>query len=159
SAPGNVNDYSYAGTRHESIISFEHLFFRLGMRNRESIRHAQSLALVGIGAGVSWLVLAGRLHRNDAVCLVGVFSMVFLYHRDYDTVILALPLVHCATRARCTDRRSRRLYLACGLIVIAVLYVNAAYLKSLCELSLNWGAWGRLVQASVLPYATWLLLV
>jgi Glycosyltransferase family 87 len=38
SAPGNVNDYSYEGTRNESIISFEHLFYRLGMRDRESIR-------------------------------------------------------------------------------------------------------------------------
>src|SRR5208337_4286405 len=40
SAPGKVNDYSYQGTRNESIISFEHRFYRLGMRDREWIRYA-----------------------------------------------------------------------------------------------------------------------
>jgi hypothetical protein len=158
SAPGNVNDYSYAGTRHESIISFEHLFYRLGMRDRVLIRHAQSLALLAIGAGVASLVIASRVARTDAACLVGFFSMLFLYHRDYDTVILALPLCHCARRLRATAGRTRWLYAACGLIVIAVWYMNAGHLKVLSELSVEWGAWGRLVQAAILPYVTWLIL-
>ena len=36
SAPGEVNDYSFHGTRNESIISLEHLLFRLGMRDRRA---------------------------------------------------------------------------------------------------------------------------
>ncbi len=102
SAPGNVNDYSYAGTRNESIISFEHLSYRLGMRDRELIHYAQLLALLAVGAWVACLVVPGRLARSDAVCVIFLFSMLFLYHRDYDTVILTLPLVHCAGRVRVT---------------------------------------------------------
>ena len=98
-APGNVNDYSYAGTRNESIISFEHLFYRLGMRDRDLMRYAQLSALLVIGAWILWLVVPGRLRRFDAACLITFFSMLFLYHRDYDTVILVLPLVHCAEGA------------------------------------------------------------
>jgi Glycosyltransferase family 87 len=159
SAPGHVNDYSYEGTRNESIISFEHLFYRLGMRDRESIRHSQLLALLAVGAWVAWLVLANPFPRTDAVCLICLFSMLFLYHRDYDTVILALPLVHCAGKVRVTTGQARRLYAACGLIVIAVLYLNAGHLRTLTQWSLAWGPWGRLVQAAILPCVAWLILL
>ena len=96
--------------------------------------HAQSLTLLAVGASVARLVVAGRLPRPDAVCLISLFSMLFLYHRDYDTVILALPLVRCAGGVRATVGRSRRLYAACGLILIAVLYMNAAHLTDVDRL-------------------------
>jgi hypothetical protein len=158
-AAGHVNDYSYAGTKNESIIGFEHLFYRLGMRDRGLIRYAQILALMSIGAWLVWLVVAGRVLRSDAACLITFFSMLFLYHRDYDTVILAFPLVHCAEMARATRGRSRVLYTACGLIVIAVMYVNAGYLRTLTKWSLDRASLGRLVQATVLPCLTWLILL
>lgn len=47
----------------------------------------------------------------------------------------------------------------CGLIVIAVLYINSGYLRTLTQWSLDQGAWGRLVQAAILPYITWLILL
>ena len=90
-APGRVNDYSYDGTRNEGIISFEHLFYRLGMRDREWIRYTQFLALAAVGAWVAYLVILKDLPRPAAASLVSFFSLLFLYHRDYDTVILALP--------------------------------------------------------------------
>jgi Glycosyltransferase family 87 len=90
-APGMVNDYSYDGTRNEGIISFEHLFYRLGMRDREWIRYTQFLALAAVGAWVAYLVILKDLPRPAAASLVSFFSLLFLYHRDYDTVILALP--------------------------------------------------------------------
>ena len=92
SAPGKVNDYSYEGTRNESIISFEHLFYRLGMRDREWIRYAQVLALLAVGAWVAYLVIVNDLPRPAAACLVSFFSLLFLYHRDYDTCNSGLAL-------------------------------------------------------------------
>jgi Glycosyltransferase family 87 len=157
--PGQVNDYSYAGTRNESIISFEHLFYRVGMRNRESIRYAQLIALLAVGAWIAYLAVVAGLPRPAAASLVSFFSLLFLYHRDYDAVILALPLVYCAGKVPVTTGRARLLHGACGLIVIAILYMNADYLGHLTRVSLRWGAWGRLVQATVLPYATWLILL
>ena len=124
--PGKVNDYSYEGTRNESIISFEHLFYRLGMRDREWIRYAQFLALLAVGAWVAYLVVLKELPRPAAACLVSFFSLLFIYHRDYDTVILALPLVYCAGKVRVTTGPARWLYTACGLMAIAILYADSS---------------------------------
>ena len=159
SAPGKVNDYAYEGTRNEDIISFEHLFYRLGMRDRNWIRYCQFLALLAVGAWVAYLVVLKSLPRPAAASLLSFFSLLVLYHRDYDTVILALPLVHCACRVSATTSRVRRLYTACGILALAVLFMNAAKLRPLARLSLEWGGWGRLVQATILPYWTWLILL
>ena len=159
SAPGQVNDYSYEGTRNESIISVEHLFYRLGMRDRESIRYVQIMTLLAVGAWIAYVVVLPGLPRPAAACLITFFSLLFTYHRDYDTVILALPLAYCAGNVPVATGRARLLYVACGLIVIAVLYMNADHLRLLTRVSLRWGARGRLLQATVLPYATWLMLL
>jgi len=159
SAPGKVNDYSYEGTRNESIISFEHLFYRLGMRDRELIRYAQVLALLALGAWVASIVVGDRLPRPAAACLVSLSSLLFIYHRDYDTLILALPLVHCAGRLGEATGRARWAYAAIGVSTIGVLYMSSTFLRCLTGLTLQWGAWGRLVQPAVLPYVTWLILL
>jgi len=159
SAPGKVNDYSYQGTRNESIISFEHLFYRLGMRDRVWIRYAQVFALLTVGAWVAYLVLLKDLPRPAAACLVSLSSLLFIYHRDYDTLILALPLVHCAGRLGEATGRARWAYAAIGVSTIGVLYMSSTFLRCLTGLTLQWGAWGRLVQGTVLPYATWLILL
>jgi hypothetical protein len=159
SARGKVNDYSYEGTRNESIISFEHAFYRLGMRDRRLIRCAQLLAVVAVGAWITYLALMTCLPRPAAVCLVSFLSLLFIYHRDYDTVILALPLSYCAAKVRSTAGRIRYLYIACGLIVIAILYADGLYLRLLTERWAASGRWDRLVQATILPCFTWLILL
>ena len=114
--------------------------------------------LLGLGAWVAYLVIRGGLSRPAACALVALYSILFLYHRDYDTVILALPLVYGACQARAASGRQHRLFIAIGLLVIAILYLNAFLLRPLANLTLDWGLWGRVVQATVLPYATWLIL-
>lgn len=141
-APGRVNDYSYDGSRNEGIISFEHLFYRLGMHDREWIRYTQFLALAAVGAWVAYLVILKDLPRPAADSLVSFFSLLFLYHRDYDTVILALPLAYCAGKVRVTTGPARWLYTACGLMAIAILYADALFLRLLTQRSLGWETWG-----------------
>jgi hypothetical protein len=158
-APGRVNDYSFEGTQNESIIGFEHLFYRLGMRNRRLIRFSQFVALLAVGGWVAHRVLVGNIPRPAAASLVSLYSLLFLYHRDYDTVILALPLAYCAGRVSVTAGHLRRLYTACGALVLAVLFMNAAYLNALTRLSLPREGWARLIQLAVLPYPTWLILL
>ena len=85
--------------------------------------------------------------------------MLFLYHRDYDTIILALPMVYCTARARTAPQAARRLYLGCALSIYPVLYLNTALLMILTDASRRWGILGRLFQATFLPYATWLILL
>jgi hypothetical protein len=158
SSPGRVNDYSFEGPRNESIIGLEPLFYRLGLRGRASIRNAQYIGLLMIGAGVAYSVLWGGTSRPAACALVALYSILFLYHRDYDSVILAMPLVYGACRVRAAPGRGHRPSVAIGLLVIAVLYLNAFLLRPLAKWSLESGGWGRLVQATVLPYATWMIL-
>ena len=159
SAPGKVNDYSFEGPRNESIIGFEALFYRLGLRDRTTIRNAQYAAILALGIWVAWLVVRGRIARPAACSLVAFFSVIFLYHRDYDTVILVLPLVYSALRSQAARDRPRWLPIAIGIMALAILYLNAFLLRPLAAMTWEWGAWGRLLQATVLPYATWLILV
>jgi hypothetical protein len=158
SAPGKVNDYSYDGPRSDSIIGFEPLFYRLGLRDRATIRNLQYVAVLALGAAVAYLVVRMGLPRPVACALVSLYSTVFLYHRDYDMVILVLPLVYCVCQARADACRAPWLVTITGLFVMAILYLNAFLLGPLAKSSLDWGVWGRLVQATVLPYATWLIL-
>ena len=85
--------------------------------------------------------------------------MVFLYHRDYDTVILALPLVYCAARARSEPGLAGRLFAGCALAIYSILYLNLPLLMFLTAKSQEWGLVGRLIQATLLPYATWLVVL
>ena len=47
--------------------------------------------------------------------------------------------------------------MALGCLVIAILYLNAFQIEPLANSTRDWGFWGRLVQATVLPYSTWFL--
>jgi len=69
------------------------------------------------------------------------------------------PLVHCAGRLGEATGRARWAYAAIGVSTIGVLYMSSTFLRCLTGLTLQWGAWGRLVQGTVLPYATWLILL
>jgi hypothetical protein len=154
-----VNDYSFEGTRYESIISFEHLFYRLGMRNREWIRIDQLFALAAVGVWVTYQTLRRNMPRPPASALVGLCSLLVLYHRDYDKVILAVPLVYCAGRVPETAGRPRCLFSTCGALVLAVLFMNSVVLNFLTRRSTHWGVWSGVVQATLLPYPIWLILI
>jgi len=157
--PGKANDYSFEGPRNECIIGFEPLFYRLGMRDRLVIRSAQYLATIILGAWIAYLVIFVRMRRPAVCILVFFYSALFLYHRDYDMVILALPLYYSAYQAQARLERSRWLHIAISLSVMGILYMNAPLLRDITAWTLTAEGWGRLVQATVLPYATWLLVI
>ena len=158
-APGKVNDYSFEGEQNQSLIGFDHFFYCLGVRDRLLIRCLQYLAVATVGLWVAWQVLFARRSRGTACSLVALFSMLFLYHRDYDTLILTLPLVYCVRRARTETGAVRHLFSGCFIAIYGILYMNLTLLKYLTAGSQNWGIAGRLIQATLLPYATWSLLV
>jgi hypothetical protein len=158
--PGSVNDYSFEGPRSENMLGFDHSFYRLGLRDRRLIRVAQYLALAVLGSWVARQVLRkDPLPRAAACSLVALYSVVFLYHRTYDTLILALPFVYSVGQARAVRGRSRYLFAGCALAILLVWYLDIGLLRTLREHSLDWGGLGRLVQAVVLPYATWLVVL
>jgi hypothetical protein len=159
-SPGQVNDYSFAGPRSESIVAFDHALYRLGLRDRGLIRALQSLLLLALGGWVLHQVLGRRrLPRAAACSLVALYAAVFLYHRTYDLVLLVLPLVYSSGQARALTGGARRAFAACAVCLLVTLFVKIDWLIDLQRASLGWGAWGRVVQAAVLPCATWLILL
>jgi hypothetical protein len=159
SAPGKVNDYSFQGTQNESMLGFDHLLYRLGLRERRVIKVLQYLAIGALGLWTAYQVVLTRLPRDAACSLVALFSMLFLYHRDYDTLILAIPLVYCVSRARSEPGRPRQLFTGCAVAIYLILFVNLRILGFLTVGSQSWGIPGRLIQVTLLPYATWLILL
>ena len=91
---------------------------------------------------------------------VAFYSPIFLYHRCYDAVILSLPLL-CST-SRMMDGRGlgRALHALCALLILGVLYIRS---WTLLQLTLRFGnardPWGRLIEAVILPYCTWFILI
>ena len=158
--PGMTNDYSFAGTEHVNMIGFDHLIYRLGLRDRVLIRGLQGLLIVVTGCWVGWLVLSRRVAGSARVSLVALFSMVFLYHRNYDLVILVIPLVDVARRVRNAEGRSRWLLATSATAMLLALNLKRDLMVSLSKVIIAWPPWpGRLAQAVLLPYVTWLLLI
>jgi hypothetical protein len=157
-SPGNVNDYSFEGPRSDNILGFDHAFYRVGLRDRGLIGAAQLLAVAALGAWVACEVLGKHRLPYPAACsLVAFYSIVFFYHRSYDTTVLALPLVYCAGRARSATGWQRFAFAFCAVSVLLVWYLDVNLLAALREFAAGRGRAGRLIQAAVLPYATWLV--
>jgi hypothetical protein len=159
-APGRVNDYTFEGPRNENIIGFEHAFYRLGLRDRTTIRLTQYAAVLLLGVWVAREVLpCDRLPRAAACSLVALYSTVFLYHRSYDTLILVLPFVYSTAQARLAHGAVRYLFAGCAVAILMILFLDTEFLGAVTRASLELGFWGRVLQAIVLPYATWLIVL
>jgi len=98
----------------------------------------------------------GPLPRSAACALVALFATVFLYHRLYDTVLLIVPLVYALARVRSALIAGRGWFMAACAAILGVLYLPDGVLHDLQQAA---PGWGRLVQAVLLPAATWLVLL
>jgi hypothetical protein len=86
-------------------------------------------------------------------------TSIFLYHRTYDTVVLALPMLYAAGRARSESGRTRWWFAGCTASILLTLCIYVTPIKDLAKSSLDWPGAARIpIQAIVLPYATWLIL-
>jgi hypothetical protein len=157
-SPGRVNDYSQS-TGADQIGLNRALHF-VGVHDR-GIAQALALGLVLLlGAWVGRRCLGRRAWpAAPAIALVGLYAALFLYHRLYDLVLLALPLAYACGRARGARGAARLWYAGSALCLLAVLYVRLEAVKALSEAAMAPGAhlgwWGALV----VPCATWLLLL
>ena len=158
--PGRVNDISYQGPYCEWILGIDHLAYRLGVRDRMLLSLTQFAVLAVLGAWLAWDIGKQRITRAQAIVLVSLYSVIFLYHRLYDTVMIAPALVYAVEEAR--RRRGKNHILLVGAVVsmLALLYMRR---KSLATLTVwvtsHHGTAASLVEMFVLPYATWLILL
>ena len=156
--PGAVNDISYQGPYNGWILGFDHAFYRVGIHSRQLLSLLQAVALLLLGVFV-WRVSGNaQMPRALGISLVCLYSLLFLYHRLYDAVILALPLVYAVARASLAPSagRARWLYGAAALSMLLILFMRRGWLDVLTVKAPRWPVVGRLIETLVLPYATWL---
>jgi hypothetical protein len=157
-SPGYLNDYPRDVCF--DLIGFNRALHFVGVHDR-GIAQALALGLVLLlGVWVGRRCLGRRpWPAAPAIALVGLYAALFLYHRLYDLVLLALPLAYACGRARGAGGPSRLWYAGSALCLLAVLYVRLETVKALSEAAMAPGAdlgwWGALV----VPCATWLLLL
>jgi hypothetical protein len=155
---GMINDYSNAGWNSADILGLDKVVYHVGLTDRWVVRVLQGNLLAALTAWLAWEILFRRKRPPDAhAAMVVLLSVIFLYHRNYDTVILALPLVYCAARAR-EAGASWRSFSFAGICVLAVMFMPREILHYLIHS--NWLEPGYLwpLRATVLPVATWLVL-
>jgi Glycosyltransferase family 87 len=158
---GEINDYSFSGPYHDDMLGLEHWLYCLGLRNNGVISLLQLGILLVIGLGLlrEFLVRVRPVDELRHAVLLCLFSCVFLYHRSYDSVILALPLFYCVDRARVQGHCGAVMYKAVATGLVLVLnFPRGGVLIRLSNWSQSSGLAGRLAQILVLPYCTWILL-
>ena len=153
---GEINDYTVKTDSHFGIIGIDRALYCLGLRDRAAIRIAQYSMLGVMMAGLAVIIHRRRsVSSSCAYSLVSCCSMIFLYHRVYDTVILALPLCYTIHRARFGAGCTRRFSAMAALCLLGAMQASG-------DIRIyNWinsmGPWSRLLQALVLPASTWLI--
>ena len=109
---GSVNALNTSGSL--LMIAPSQILYGFGLRDIDQIRVCQSLLIIVLGLALMYEVAwRGRSTRQAASALVACYSMLFVYHGTYDTVLLALPLVYAATAA--SRSRGPVPHLACNI--------------------------------------------
>ncbi len=155
---GLVNDYSYSGPSHTSLIGLDVILHRMGWRDRGSIRLAQWCALAVMGLFVARRCLDPAYPRDRACALVAVFAIIFLYHRVYDAVILAVPLVFALGAAMTCLSRNRPRWTVFAALVLVPMYAYPWWFSSFETMARGWGTCGTFAGAVVLPISSWAIL-
>ena len=159
-APGAINDYSFEAQFSYTIIGIDRALYCLGLRDRAVIRITQLVILGLLGGGLEVEICRKGLPRGGACALVAIYSCLFLYHRFHDVSILTLPLVYAWSRALFCERPGRSLFLATFLALLPIFFIHSKLVEVVVEaISSKVGGIKWLLDALVLPYATWLALI
>jgi Glycosyltransferase family 87 len=159
-AAGQINDYSSLSKASESIIGPAHALWRLGIENRQAIRVLQGGLVLGTGSLLAWLTIGSRLPREAAISFVALYSMMFLYHRWYDMVILVVPLTFATHRTLSARGSLRTLYFSAVVLMVVALNPSSRFYEFVQDQSWKLSyTIGALVRAIILPWVTWLILV
>jgi hypothetical protein len=160
SKPGAVNDISYAGQYDEAIVGFDHAFYRLGIRNQRVLKGLQFVALGLLGTVLALGIRKEKIPRGLSCSLVSLYSLLFLYHRVYDSAIFALPLVDAAGRSKMAiSGRSRALFTGSMLFMLGVMFMRRKALAYLTNGVQHWPVIGRPIEVLILPHGTWFTLL
>ena len=159
--PGAINDYSFSAPFHDDLISVDRFLYCLGLRNRSVISGLQGMILFALVAWLVWDLWTERLSPDSphTLSLIFILACLFLYHRLYDAIVLAVPLTVAADQARRAYgwRRAGYALTVVGLLLV-LNFPRGKGIRQLAAWSETAGLLGWSVQAIVLPYPIWILL-
>jgi hypothetical protein len=113
-----------------------------------------------IGGWLTWEVIAGRVSRAQGVALVSLYSVIFLYHRIYDAVMIVPALVYAVDQAKSRRGRCHVLFTGAVLSMLILLYMRRKTLGMLTDWVIaHRGAAASLIETLILPQGVWLILV
>ncbi len=112
SRPGGQDDMAFENRISDDLISVGRWLYCLGMRDRSAIKLLEFGILGVMGIGLAAASASRRLATDAAMAAACTFGTFFLYHRVYDTVLLAPALIYCAAgrgvrwvgHGRCSSR-------------------------------------------------------
>jgi hypothetical protein len=158
---GEINDYTFAGPYHDDLLGLEHWLYCLGLRNPAWISAGQLglLAIAGLGLLWDFRIRSRPPDERLLAVLLCLYACLFLYHRIYDAVIVALPLAYCLEQARSSTRGKACTYraIASGLILV-LNFPRGGLLLRFADWTQHAGLPGRLAQILVLPACNWILI-
>jgi hypothetical protein len=140
------------------MVGFNLLFNRLGVEDRGTVALLQNGAQLLLGLWVVWLALR-RFDTPAAMSVVAVFSMLFMYHRIYDLLILALPLTYAFGKARSEKGLSRWSFVGCAACLLLAMNIREWLISEpRARVLAVHDATSLLLRMFVLPFLTWLVL-
>lgn len=158
SMPGRVNDYLPENTQSVDLLTLNHAVHHLGVTDR-TMNALVAFGLLGmLTLLVLWFATRTETPRPAACAAVCIYAMLFLYHRQYDAVLLTLPLLHATGRAAADNSWRRWLHVAAALCIVGVFTIQLPLLEAL-RLQAVAGNLAPIVGAVVMPYCTWALLM
>jgi hypothetical protein len=159
-AEGHTDDIGIANHRNTSMVSLDLLLNRLGMTDPGAVQPVQGAILLGLLLVIAWMVLGrDRVSPAAAMSMIALYAMLFLYHRLYDLLLLALPLVYVSGRARSATGQARWLYVGCAACMLVAMNTMPWMLSGARERVLNVDdSFSALLRVLVLPHLTWMVL-
>jgi hypothetical protein len=159
SKPGAVNDITYTGTLNWNILGIDHLAYRLGVRGSANLKIIQAAVLGVLGVILAYGLITGRLKSGLGFALVSLYSVIFLYHRVYDMVILAPALVYAVSQAKTRVGWRRAAFGMATAMILSAMYMNRDLMVNAHNFVMaNDGVLSKAAEYILLPYATWMVL-
>jgi hypothetical protein len=152
--PGGANDVTRGNSSAVEIVSLDRLAHCLGLP-RGPARAVNAALVAALGVGLAVVVARRRLDEPALVAVVSVYACLFLYHRVYDTVVLAGTLVWAVDQAVSKTGIARRAAAGAVLLILAVWFPRFGVLRAVEAASVGWNPAAQAVAGVFLAYTTW----
>nr|WP_303652738.1 glycosyltransferase family 87 protein [Paludisphaera mucosa] len=157
---GSVNDYDFAtGEQFASVIGVGKLANYLGVRDAAVRSRVELIASLAGLLGLAGITRARRLPAAAAVATACTLACLFLYHRVYDSLILAAPLFYSFVEMNAREGWRRTLH---RLNVVGLVLIPCTPWERVSNPLLQWcledETLREIARIAIVPFSTWLLL-